>query len=98
MIGLIENEIERDLSQRTDMSEATTDVEEVAEEHTEQQEEAIVSDCESVFEKVGENTRNGKAPFFRTVLPAKTRTRICMKNRMKLRMWDVYEYVRRSIC
>ena len=34
------------------MSEATTDAEEVVEEHTEQQEEATVSDCESASEEV----------------------------------------------
>ena len=52
VIGLIENEIERDLSQRADVSEVTVDAEEVAEEHTEQQEEAAVSDSESVSEGV----------------------------------------------
>ena len=54
VIGLIENEIERYLSQRTDMGEAPTDSERVAEEHTGQQETAAVSNCESVSEKVGE--------------------------------------------
>ena len=54
VIGLIENEIERDLSQRADMSDVPTDAEEVAEEHTEQQEEAAVSDFESISEEVGE--------------------------------------------
>ena len=52
VIGLIENEIEWDLSQRTDVSEAPTDGEEVAEEHTEQQEEAAVSVPESASEEV----------------------------------------------
>ena len=54
VIGLIENEIERDLSQRADVSEVTVDAEEVAEEHTEQQEEAAVSDPESTSEESGE--------------------------------------------
>ena len=54
VIGLIENEIERDLSQRTDMSEAPTASERAAEEHDERQETATVSDCESVSEEVGE--------------------------------------------
>ena len=54
VIGLIENEIERDLSQRTDVSEAPTDTKEVAEEHTEQQGEAAVSDFESASEGVEE--------------------------------------------
>ena len=54
VIGLIENEIERDLSQRADVSEALTDAEEVAEEHTEQQEETAVSEYESASEEVEE--------------------------------------------
>ena len=53
VIGLIENEIERDLTQRADVSEAPTDSERVSEEHAEQQETAAVSDCESVSEEVG---------------------------------------------
>ena len=56
MIGLIENEIERDLRQRADMGEAPTDSEEVTEERAEQQETAAVSDCESISEEVGEKT------------------------------------------
>ncbi len=54
VIGLIENEIERDLAQRQAVSEAPTDSEKVTEERTEQQESAVVSDCESVSEEVGE--------------------------------------------
>ena len=54
VIGLIETEIERDLSQRTDMYEESTVSERAAEEHTEQQETASVSDCESASEKIGE--------------------------------------------
>lgn len=50
MIGLIENEIERDLRQRADMGEAPISSEE-AEEHTEQQESATVSDCESISDE-----------------------------------------------
>ena len=64
VIGLIENEIERDLRQRTDMGEAPTDSEEVTEEHTEQQESAAVSDCESVSEKVGEQPEEQESPDF----------------------------------
>ena len=51
VIGLIESEIERDLTQRQAASEALTASEKIAEEHTEAQETAIVSDCESVFEE-----------------------------------------------
>lgn len=54
VIGLIENEINRDLTQRAVVSESSTDSEEVAEEHTEQHESADVSDCERVSEEVGE--------------------------------------------
>lgn len=54
VIGLIETEIERDLTQRQAVSEAPTDSEEMAEERTEAQETAAVSDCESVSEKVEE--------------------------------------------
>ena len=56
VIGLIENEIERDLSQRTDVSEAQTDAEEVGEEH-EEQESADFSedfDCENEGEDLEE--------------------------------------------
>ena len=54
VIGLIETEIERDLTQRQAVSEAPTDSEGMAEEQTEAQETAAVSDCESVSEEVGE--------------------------------------------
>ena len=54
VIGLIENEIERDLTQRAAVSEAPTDSERVTEEHIERQETAAVSDCEGVTEDVGE--------------------------------------------
>lgn len=52
VIGLIENEIERDLTQRAAMSKAPIDSERVAEEHTERQETAAVSDCESVLKEI----------------------------------------------
>lgn len=52
VIGLIENEIERDLTQRAAVSEAPTDSERVTEEHTERQETAAVSDCESVLKEI----------------------------------------------
>ena len=64
VIGLIENEIERDLSQRADVSEATTEAEEVAEEHTEQQEEAAVSDPESASEEVEEEHEEQESADF----------------------------------
>ena len=64
VIGLIENEIERDLTQRADMSEAPTDSERVAEEHTERQETAAVSDCESVSEEVGEQPEEQESTDF----------------------------------
>ena len=54
VIGLIENEINRDLTQRAVVSEVPTDSEEVAEKHTELRESATVSECESVSEEVGE--------------------------------------------
>lgn len=52
VIGLIENEIERDLTQRVTVSEVPTDSERVTEEHTERQETAAVSDCESVLKEI----------------------------------------------
>lgn len=65
VIGLIENEIERDLTQRAAMSKAPIDSERVAEEHTERQETAAVSDCESVSEEVWEQPQGtGKHRFF----------------------------------
>ena len=64
VIGLIENEIERDLSQRADMSEAPTDSERVAEEHAGQQETAAMSDCESVSEEVGEQPEERESTDF----------------------------------
>lgn len=64
VIGLIENEIERDLSQRTDMGEAPTDSERVTEEHTERQETAAVSNCESVSEEVGEQPEEQESTDF----------------------------------
>lgn len=57
VIGLIENEIERDLAQRQAASESPTDSEEIREERTEQQETAAVGDCEAIsdeFEEVAE--------------------------------------------
>lgn len=63
-IGLIENEIERDLTQRTAMSKAPIDSERVAEEHTERQETAAVSDCESVSEEVWEQPKGQESTNF----------------------------------
>lgn len=64
VIGLIENEIERDLTQRTAMSEAPTDSERVTEECAEQRETAAVSDCESVSEEVGEQPEEQESTDF----------------------------------
>lgn len=91
MIGLIENEIERDLTQRAAVSETPTDFERVAEERAEQRETAAVSDCESASEEVGEHPRNRKAPIFRTILMTRMpmRTKNLMMSRMNLRIRDV---------
>ena len=64
VIGLIENEIERDLSQRTDMSEAPTASERAAEERDERQETAAMSDCEGVSEEVGEQPEEQESTDF----------------------------------
>lgn len=64
VIGLIENEIERDLTQRAAMSEAPTDSKRVVEEHAEQRETAAVSDCESVSEEVGEQPEEQESTDF----------------------------------
>ncbi len=64
VIGLIETEIERDLTQRAAVSEAPTDSERVTEEHTEQQETATVNDCESVSEEVGEQPEEQEGTDF----------------------------------
>ncbi len=63
-IGLIENEIERDLTQRAAVSEAPTDSERVAEEHAGQQETAAVSDCESVSNEVEEQPEEQESTDF----------------------------------
>ena len=64
VIGLIENEIERDLTQRQAVSETPTHSERVTEEHAEQQEAAAVSDCESVFEEVGKQPEEQEGTNF----------------------------------
>lgn len=64
VIGLIENEIERDLRQRADMGEAPTDSEKVTDERAEKQETAAVSDCESVSNEVGEQPEEQESPDF----------------------------------
>lgn len=63
VIGLIENEIERDLRQRADMGEVPTSSEKAAE-HTEQHESAAVSDCESVSDEVGEQPEEQESTDF----------------------------------
>lgn len=57
VIGLIENEIERDLAQRQAAAEITENIEEMREECIEQRETATVSDCESAPEEIGEQAR-----------------------------------------
>ncbi len=64
VIGLIENEIERDLTQRVAMSETPTDTERMAEEHTERQETAAASDFESISEEVGEEPEEQESTDF----------------------------------
>ena len=64
VIGLIENEIERDLTQCAAVSETPTDSERVAEEHTERQETAAVNDCESVSEEIGEQPEEQESADF----------------------------------
>lgn len=54
VIGLIENEIERDLAQRQAASESPTDSEEIREECAEQRETAALGDCEAVSDEVEE--------------------------------------------
>lgn len=61
---MIENEIERDLTQRAAMSKAPIDSERVAEEHTERQETAAVSDCESISEEVWEQPKGQESTDF----------------------------------
>ena len=53
VIGLIENEIERDLAQRKAEAELTENVEEVTEKGEEHEKTAVVSDCEAVSDEVG---------------------------------------------
>lgn len=64
VIGLIETEINRDLTQRAAMSETSTDAEETAVEHTERHESAAVSDCESVSKEVGEQLEEQESSDF----------------------------------
>ena len=64
VIGLIENEIERDLTQRAAMSKAPIDSERVAEEHTERQETAAVNDCESVLKEIREQPKEQESTDF----------------------------------
>ena len=64
VIGLIENEIERDLTQRASSGEAPTNSEEMTEEYAKQQETAAVSDCESVSEEVREQPEEQESADF----------------------------------
>lgn len=52
VIGLIETEIDRDLTQRAAMNDVHTESEEMSEEQKEAQETAPVNDCESVSEEL----------------------------------------------
>ncbi len=56
VIGLIENEINRDLAQRQTANETPAESGEIREERTEQQETAAVSDCEAVSDEVEEQS------------------------------------------
>ena len=64
VIGLIENEIERDLAQRQIVSEVPTNTEKMAEEETETQATTAVSDCESVSEEAEEELEEQESPDF----------------------------------
>lgn len=64
VIGLIENEIERDLAQRQAASESPTDSEGIREERTEQQETAAVGDCEAVPDEVEEQPEEQESTDF----------------------------------
>ncbi len=64
VIGLIENEIERDLTQRAAVSETPTDSERITEKLIEQRETAAVNDCESVSEEVGEQPEEQESTDF----------------------------------
>lgn len=52
VIGLIETEIDRDLTQRAAMNDVHMESEEMSKEQKEAQETAIVSDCESISEEL----------------------------------------------
>ena len=54
VIGLIENEIERDLAQRQTAAEITENAEEVTEKGEEHRKTAAVSDCETISDEVKE--------------------------------------------
>lgn len=55
VIGLIEKEIDRDLTQRAAINEVHTESEEMSEEQKEAQKTAAVSDCEVVLEEAEED-------------------------------------------
>lgn len=82
VIGLIENEINRDLAQRKTTADITENAEEIREECAEQQETIAVGDCEAVSDDIEKLPRNSKAPFFRTILPMRTKN--SMRTRMKI--------------
>ncbi len=65
VIGLIENEIERDLTQWQATAEITENAEEVTEKGEEHEKTAAVGDCETVSNKVEEQPEEqGKRRFF----------------------------------
>ncbi len=95
VIGLIENEIERDLTQRAVMNEVSIDSEKVAEEYTEQKGTAAVSDCEAIPDKDEEGAEEHESTDFRTILTTRTRnpkipmrTRSWTKARSRTRAWQ----------
>lgn len=64
VVGLIEKEIERDLTQRAEMSNEQISDEDMEEEHCEQQETSAVCDCESLSEEVTEQSEEQEISGF----------------------------------
>ncbi len=64
VIGLIENEIERDLAQRQTVNETPTESKGIREERTEQHETAAVGNCEAVSEEVEEQPEEQESADF----------------------------------
>lgn len=66
VIGLIENEIERDLAQRQTVNETPIESEGIREERTEQHETAAVGNCEAVSDEVEEQPEEQENTDFET--------------------------------